>query len=127
MKRKNIFQLIQENYNIYEEAKNLGFLFSKSKYFSIQKNCMGALSHEIDTTLWGIIDTYFFTNWKYRLSCLNIHDCLVSLKIDIDKFEDDETIINFLELLENFIKIVNDNEGALFEDMRTFDIKPSFQ
>ncbi len=110
MSRKNIFQLIEETYNIQFEIRKINTLFENEKYFGT-----GLLEYSLKE----LVSEYLFDNWKYRSTCITVDEYIerTNAKIFpalIDNKE--EVIINFLELLENFLKLYNDNAQKLYDE-----------
>ena len=65
MTRKNIFELINEKYNIQEETKKIENEFSNTEYFNSGNNYF---------SLKKLINRFLFTKWKYRGTCLTIEE-----------------------------------------------------
>ena len=109
MTRKNIFQLVEESYNIQNEIKKINRLFFEEKYFS-SVPCF-------DYTIVDVLDEYLFVGWKYRGTCLTIKGFLQRANAFIDyktkSNASEETIINNIEAIENFIKLYLDNAHIL--------------
>ena len=108
MARKNIFQLVEENYNIQEEIRKINKLFVEEDYFAIGYS---------NDTLYELIEGYLFNDWKYRGTCIDIEEYLKRVNAMFpEKGKIDEiVIVNLLEVLENFVKLYDDNADALNE------------
>ena len=110
--RKSIFQLIDENYNIQNEIRKINKLLFEEKYFS-DELCYA------DYTLERLLEDFLFVDWKYRGTCLTIKSFMKQVNAYID-YNDGKTkiaedvIINYLECIENFIKLYVDNSNNLF-------------
>lgn len=108
MVRKNIFQLVEENYNVQDEIKKINKLFFDENYFSLGL---------AEMSLYDIVKGYLFDDWKYRGTCIDIKEYLerVEAVLPVKGEIDESTIVNLLEVLENFIKLYNDNGDELNE------------
>ena len=106
MARKNIFQLVEENYNIQDEIRKISKLFEEEYYFVIQYS---------NKTLFDMVEEYLFDDWKYRGTCLDIEEYLTRVDATLPaKGKIEETVIvNLLEVLENFIKLYKDKAEDL--------------
>lgn len=106
MARKNIFQLVEENYNIQDEIRKISKLFEEEYYFVIQYS---------NKTLYDMVEEYLFDDWKYRGTCLDIEEYLTRVDATLPaKGKIEETVIvNLLEALENFIKLYKDKAEDL--------------
>ena len=107
MSRKNIFQLVEENYNIQYEIRKLNDLFTRDIYFSCGST---------NKTLKELIDGYLFADWKFRGTCLNTKEYFIRVNASIDMYKrnSENSIINNIEVIENFIKLYYDNSDNLF-------------
>ena len=110
MARKNIFQLVEENYDIKSEIKKINKLFSTEYYF--EENALTYHSLE------KIIKEYLFDDWKYRGTCISIEEYFSRANATIPNINiiTEEQIINNLEVMENFVKLYFDNSTNLFEE-----------
>lgn len=108
MARKNIFQLVEENYDIQDEIKKIDRLFTSKHYFEIGFSSMSFLK---------LVRLYLFEDWKYRRTCVTVEEYLDRAEAHIeDKYDNEEdVIINYLEVMENFIKLYVDNSDRLFQ------------
>ena len=112
MSRKNIFQLVEENYDIQSEIKKINKLFSAEYYF--EENAL--MYHSLEK----IIKEYLFDDWKYRGTCISIAEYLERANAAVANkgIVTEEQIINNLEVMENFVKLYFDNSGNLFEEYK---------
>ncbi len=117
MARKNIFQLVEENYNIQEEIIKINKLFFNKDYF---ENCF---NEEYRYGYSGysfkrLLNNYLFMDWKYRGTCMSLDEYFkrVSAHISNEKENSESIIINNLEVMENFIKLFSDNEDELLNE-----------
>lgn len=106
MARKNIFQLVEENYDIQDEIRKINKLFNEEEYF------VAGYSHY---TLKTLVENYLYDDWKFRKTCITIEEYFTRAGASVSKrVENDEsTIINNLEVMENFIKLYWDNGDEL--------------
>lgn len=94
--RKNIFQILQEHFDIKKEIKRIQELFEDDLFY--KKNTR--YSPE------GLVDYYVFYGWKQRNRCLNTDD--LKEVLDIDNIAERKTItieetITYLEYVENIL------------------------
>lgn len=113
--RKNIFQLVEENYDVKSEIEKINELFSMKYYFA--KDYLDGLSLE-GVSFERIIEDYLFDNWKYRGTCISIEEYFSCANADIDSLNTitEEEIINNLEVMENFVKLYFDNKNKLYRE-----------
>lgn len=109
MARKNIFQLVEENYNVQDEIKKINRMFFDDNYFSCGL---------VELSLFDIVNDYLFNDWKYRGTCIDIPEYLtrVDAELPVKGDADESTIVNLLEVLENFIKLYDKNAIKLNEN-----------
>jgi len=109
MARKNIFQLIEESYNIQNEIRKIDELFTTADCFEA-----GYQTYSFCT----VIDSFLFEKWKLRGTCLDVDECFERANATISRSPQfpatENEIINDLELLENFIKLYYDYKDELF-------------
>lgn len=108
MVRKNIFQLVEESYNIQDEIRKINKLFEEEAYFSVGHS---------NETLYYLIEEYLFSAWEYRGTCIDLEEYLRRVNATLsEKGKIDEVVIvNLLEALENFVKLYKDNADDLNE------------
>ncbi len=104
MERKNVFQLINENYSIVDEVYKIFTLFNTEKYFSAP---MGYNEYTFKT----VIDA-LFCHWEHCGTCLNVDEFLQRANATIDRKvkPTEQQITNYLEALENFLSL-HKNKG----------------
>ncbi len=109
MARKNIFELVEENYNISTEIKKIEELFFTEKYFH---------KSLFVYSLKDIVSKFLFSDWKLRGTCISVDEFLERVNANLPNSyqANEEQIINYLEVLENFIKLYNDNSGKLYNE-----------
>lgn len=115
MPRKNIFQLVEENYDIQNEIQKIKKQFQAVRYFYGGKERW---------SLFHLVDDYFFLNWKLRGTCLDAYEFLEKANADFedtDTYVEEERIINFLEVVENFISLCYANKEWMTENRIQFD------
>ncbi len=107
MARKNIFQLVEENYDIKSEVAKIYDLYKNGGYFTSQYRSY---------TLSDLVEVYLLEEWKYRDTCIDVDEYLERVDADVSDEDDitEERIINFLEVVENFIKLYFDNAEELY-------------
>ena len=110
MARKNIFQLVEENYDIQFEIRKIAKLFEDENYFV--KNSYARYTPK------ELVADYLFSDWKYRGTCISIDEYLerVDASISATRVVTEDQIINNLEVMENFIKLYFDNGDELCEE-----------
>lgn len=123
MARKNIFELVDENYDVQAEIKKIYKSFNESIYFCL---CEGEGDNEIctDLTFKQVIEQHFFDHWKFKDTCLSLDEFIERANAKIENFNLDipsDKIINILEVVENFVKIFYDKRKRLLDDYGVFD------
>lgn len=106
MARKNIFQIVEENYDIEAEIRKINTLFYEEDYFS-----EGLTSFNFE----DLLNDYLFSKWKYRGTCISIEEFFARANADIPTYGriKEDQIINNLEVMENFIKLYFDHSNEL--------------
>lgn len=112
MARKNIFQLVEESYDIFSEIDKINELFYSEIYFC--NNTEG------DLTFSYLVKNYLFNDWKYKGTCLSMDEFFTRANAVVyrngrSKLSED-VVINNLEIMENFIKLYFDNEENLYNE-----------
>ena len=102
MKRKNIFEIIADKYNIKEEISKIDTLFSNAllminDHLHFQQSQGNAE---------GVVNTLLFYDWRQRGTCLTCQEMREKLGINIEKFSNKE-ILKRLEYYLNIINLVN--------------------
>ncbi len=107
MARKNIFQLVEESYNVQDEIRKINRLFTNEKYFEA-----GYTYYSLNQ----LLEDFLFTDWKYRGTCITIEEYFVRANANISNSikNSEEVIINNLEVMENFAKLYFDNSDELY-------------
>lgn len=110
MARKNIFQLVNERYDIQYEIEKIAYLFENANYF-YQVNQL----ESNDATLKDIIASYLFPGWALKGTCLSPKEFFsrANAIIPTDEPATEEEILNYLEVMENFIKLFQDNRNMI--------------
>ena len=103
MVRKNIFQLVEENYDIQSEVRKIYKLYKEYYYFT---------SDDDDYSLEYLMRWRIFSNWRYRGTCIEIEEFFQRANADVPGIMSirmpEESIINFLEIMENFVTLAYD-------------------
>lgn len=100
MKRKSIFELLNnnENINFEKEIENIRELFCD---YSIN-NCKYSLK--------TVLDRYFIKEWKYRKRCISVYDLCEKLEITeahLERYNYDlEHSLRYMELIYNLTMLV---------------------
>ena len=94
MARKNIFQLVEENYDIQTEIRKINRLFSEKQYFN-----QGAF---FEFSFKQIVKQFLFSDWKYRGTCISLEEYFKRAEADIiiTEVSDEDTVINNLEVIQ---------------------------
>lgn len=108
MVRKNIFQLVEENYDIQTEIRKINKLFNSEYYFVAGFNYY---------SLKKLLEEFLFTDWKYRGTCIKPEEFFTRANASISSSvrNAEPTIINNLEVIENFLKLYFDNSDDLLK------------
>ena len=109
MARKNIFQLVEESYDVQNEIRKINDLFMTEHYFEV------GLSQY---SFYNLLRKVLFELWKYRGTCITVDEYIdrASARIHSKKRNEEDTIINNLEVMENFVKLYFDNSASLYHD-----------
>ena len=125
MQRKTTFQLVEENYNIQDEIYKIDHLFVSEGYFN---------DTIVSYPLYNLLVDYLFLGWKYRRTCVTIREYFAKANALLPEYDrkrqkrpeiDENVMVNYLEVIENFIKLYNDNGKYLF-DRYNIDCNGSF-
>ena len=100
MTRKNIFEILEEKYDIEEEIRKISNLFNSMKF--MKTNPLNFQSELY--TIEKLVDDVF-SHWKQRGSCLNCAEMKDKLHLT-QNFSDFDNIINTLEYYSNILYIV---------------------
>lgn len=111
MSRKNIFEILENKWNIIDEVKRIFTL--------LNTDCI-SVRYSGDKTIIEFVDYYCFYDWKNRYSYLDIEDMARDLDIKLDKDKipsnlESIEILKYLEFARNLImlcdtKLFFDNE-----------------
>lgn len=115
--RKNIFQILQDNFDLYEELLRIDKLFSSDCFYV--KGSLSSYSPE------NVVDIFLFHNWRQRNGCLDLAD--MKERIGIDNIFNCEQIeiekaITYLEYIENIIYLA----WGYIENNHSFECHQSF-
>lgn len=117
MERKNIFQRIEENYNIDDEIRKIHQLFEEKKYFYRHYNAYGRKTIEKSFTFVEMLESYIFDSWKHRGTCISIKELLERANAQLPSHPsfkiEEETAINYIEVILNLIKLYRDKIRVL--------------
>lgn len=107
MARKNIFQLVEENYDVQDEIRKINNLFVNEYYFK-----EGYKKYSLKQ----LLDNYLFSVWKYRSTCVTVDEYFERANgcVSLSFKTEEEKIINNLEIMENFIKLYFDKSDDLY-------------
>lgn len=100
MTRKNIFEILEEKYDIAEEIKKISSLFNKLQFTRTHPLSFQQEQYTIEK----LVDDVF-SLWKQRGSCLNCAEMKEKLHLT-QTFNDLDNIINTLEYYSNILYIV---------------------
>ena len=109
MARKNIFEILEEKWNIIDEVKRIYNLLNE---YCINIRYLGK------KTVIEFVNEYCFYEWKNRGSYLNISDMADELEIELDENDipDSLTIIEILKYLEFAENLIMLCDIKIFED-----------
>lgn len=123
MIRKNIFDLVYENYDVQAEIKKIYKSFNEAIYFCLDEG-EGEDEKCTDMTFKQLVEERFFEHWKYKDTCLSLDEFFERANAKIDDCDSEissDKIINILELLENFVKLFYDKRKQLLRYDGIFD------
>lgn len=95
MTRKNMFEILKENYNIREEMYKIKFLFRKELFR------YGRISYTIEK----LFNEKFLPYWKNRGSCLSCSEIKSKLKLT-DEFYDATPIEDYVSTIEYYENLI---------------------
>lgn len=112
MARKNIFQRIEENYNVSDEIVKINHLLYNKEYFlkkTISNFHLNPISENI--TFDNVLENYLFDRWKHRGTCISLDEFFKRANATFSSASQitEEIAINFVEVLLNLIKLYRDN------------------
>lgn len=102
MKRKNIFEIIENKYDIKEEIGKIDFLFKEA--LLVVNNPLNF--HQGRGNAEAVIEDRLFYDWKQRGSCLSCEEIKGKLGIDTNKNKLNDILIR-LEYYSNIINLAN--------------------
>jgi hypothetical protein len=103
--RRNIFDILSENFDITQEIKLIWQLFEKDVSIFMNKDALFETCTEY--SILGCVEEYAFDNWKSRNRCISPLDMIERLGINenmimsINNFSDE--LLMFLEFILNMI------------------------
>ena len=115
MARKTTFQLVEENYNIQDEIYKIDHLFVSVDYF---------FSDNREYTLYTLLKEYLFSGWEYRRTCITIREYFAKANALLPEYDSKKqkcpelngnVMVNYLEVIENFIELYNNSCRELFD------------
>lgn len=109
MARKNIFEILENKWNIIDEVKRIFTL--------LNTDCI-SIKFSRDKTIIEFVDDYCFYDWKNRYSYLDIEDMAkdLDIKLDEDKIPSNLEIIEILKYLEFARNLIMLCDTKLFID-----------
>ena len=100
MERKNIFEIIEDKYNLKEEIGKIDFMFTEPLLVVYNAYQRGQVNVE------ALIEENIFYNWKQRGTCLNCEEIRRKLNIDLSKYDLSDILLR-LEYYLNIIHLAN--------------------
>ena len=101
MERKNIFEILNDKYDVKEEIGKIDFLFNNAALLGYSTNYQqGQCNVE------AAVQDILLYNWKQRGSCLSCEEIRKKLGIDLTKSEQND-ILTRLEYYLNIINLAN--------------------
>ena len=97
MERKNIFEIIEDKYDIKEEIGKIDSMFTGPLLFVRNAFQQGQVNVE------ALIEENIFYNWKQRGTCLNCEEIRRKLNLDLSQNE----LSDILLRLEYYLNIIN--------------------
>ena len=99
MKRKNIFEIIDEKYDIKVEINKIDTLFSGALLYVTS----GMTFERQQGNIEAVVGELLFYNWKQRGTCLSCQEMRSKAEIDLSKCD----LENILIRLEYYLNIIN--------------------
>ena len=115
--RKNIFELLSKNFDVYKEFKIIWRLFINDVKIMIPDDALYETYHGI--TILSCVDLYMFKYWKSRNRCISPSDMMARLGIN-------EKMILNLDRFSNEMIIVLEFHRKYDQTMRCCNNKLSF-
>lgn len=106
MKRKNIFEILDDKYDIKVEINKIDTLFSNALLYVTNNMTFQPQQGNIE----AVVGEFLFYNWKQRGTCLNCQEMRSKLDIDLEK-NDITSILIRLEYYLNIINLANTKLG----------------
>ena len=101
--RKNIYELISENFDVNRELKNIKDLWRKRHI--IEYHARYEHIYAADCTVESFVNTYYFSGWKARGFCISCSD----MRTRIDQLEEgmsvEDKLISCLEYYTNILQL----------------------
>lgn len=120
MTRKNIFEILNEKYDINREMVKISSLFEKIQIQTTNPMTFQSGSHSIEQ----ICDIYCFPRWKQRGSYLNCQEMRIDLTLANEKELSESEIIKTLEYYVNILVLIEDR--CHFHNNINFSCPPLF-
>ena len=102
MTRKNIFDLLEEKYDIKYEMEKITQLFFSPLFTNLDPYSYNQTSCTIE----NIVDNRLLYVWKQRKNCLSCNEIKIKLDLKFD-FSELDNVILILEYFENLIYLVD--------------------
>ena len=102
MSRRNIFELLKENYDIKYEMNKITTLFDSQLF----KHIDSYTYNQTICTIENIVDNRLLFTWKQRNSCLSCNEIKIKLDLKFD-YSTLDNVILILEYYENLIYLVD--------------------
>src|SRR5699024_3270542 len=102
MERKNIFEILNDKYDVKEEIGKIDFLFNNA--LLIIHNTLTFQQNQGNVE--AVVQDRLFYNWKQRGACLSCEEIRKKLGIDLTKSEQND-ILTRLEYYLNIINLAN--------------------
>lgn len=102
--RKNMFQLLEDEYNIGEELTRLYYLARLDYYFT---NTISStiIKHQIEP----YVNEQFFDSWVYRGTCTSVYNMKRALKLDMEEIDLIQLLLYIEYILNIFYLCINNN------------------
>lgn len=97
--RKNIFEILDEKYDIKVEINKIDTLFSNALLYVTN----GLTLQQQQGNIEAVVGELLFYNWKQRGACLSCQEMRNKLDIDLEKHD----VANVLIRLEYYLNIIN--------------------
>lgn len=101
--RKNIYELISDNFDLNRELKNIMDLWDKKHIIEYHARYEHIYASECSVE--SFVDTYYFSGWKARGFCISCADMRARISLLVESVSLEDKIISYLEYYTNILQL----------------------